>query len=135
MSACIIPSMHYKDPEAMLTWLEGAFGFVPHFVARDDGGLIVHAQLTYGNSMVMIGPDNHSGEFGGLLALPQKMGSTTQCPYIIVDDIDALYARAQAAGAEIIVPLHDEDYGGQGFGCYDPERHLWYFGTFNPWTD
>lgn len=51
----------------------------------------------------------------------------------MVEDVDALHARAIAAGAEIVIELKDEDYGGRGFSCRDPEGHLWTFGSYDPW--
>jgi uncharacterized glyoxalase superfamily protein PhnB len=58
----------------------------------------------------------------------------TQSPYLVVENIDALYERAQAAGAEIVMPIKDQDYGSRDFICRDPEGHLWSLGTYNPWT-
>jgi uncharacterized glyoxalase superfamily protein PhnB len=46
---------------------------------------------------------------------------------------DALYRRAKAAGAKIVLDIKDEDYGGRGFSCRDLEGHLWNFGTYDPW--
>ena len=43
-----------------------------------------------------------------------------------------VYRRAQAAGAEIVIEIKDEDYGGRGFSCRDPEGHLWNVGTYDP---
>ena len=51
--------------------------------------------------------------------------------YVVCDDPDALYARATAAGAEVIQELTDEDYGSRGFGVRDPEGNLWSFGTYS----
>ena len=48
-------------------------------------------------------------------------------------DADQHYARAKAAGAEILFEIKDEDYGGRGYTCRDPEGHVWNFGTFDPW--
>ena len=58
----------------------------------------------------------------------------TQSPYVIVADADAHYARAKAAGAEIVMDIKDEDYGGRGYSCRDPEGHVWNFGTYDPWA-
>ena len=41
---------------------------------------------------------------------------------------------AQAAGAEIVIDIKDEDYGGRGFTCRDPEGHVWSFGSYDPWA-
>jgi uncharacterized glyoxalase superfamily protein PhnB len=61
-------------------------------------------------------------------------GVCTQSAYIIVEDADAHYARAVAAGAEIVMEIKDEDYGGRGYSCRDLEGHLWNFGTYDPWA-
>ena len=53
---------------------------------------------------------------------------------IVVDDADKHYARAVAAGAEIVMEIRDEDYGGRGYSCRDPEGHLWNFGSYDPWA-
>ena len=60
-------------------------------------------------------------------------GAETQSAYVIVTDADALYSRAKAGGAKIVLDIKDEDYGGRGFACRDLEGHLWSFGTYDPW--
>ncbi len=50
--------------------------------------------------------------------------------YAVTDEPDALFARATAAGAEVIQELRDEDYGSRGFSVRDPEGNLWSFGTY-----
>ncbi len=62
-------------------------------------------------------------------------GAGKQSIYIIVDDADAHHARAKAAGAEIVMEVADQDYGGRLYSCRDPEGHLWNFGTYDPWAD
>ena len=53
---------------------------------------------------------------------------------MIVSDADAIYDRAKAAGAEMVVDIKTEEYGGRGFACRDLEGHIWYFGTYDPWS-
>jgi uncharacterized glyoxalase superfamily protein PhnB len=53
---------------------------------------------------------------------------------VIVPDADAVYRTAVAAGAEILIDIKDEDYGGRGFTCRDFEGHVWNFGSYNPWA-
>lgn len=73
-------------------------------------------------------------DWGRLLKQPDEVGGAeTQSAYLIVENADAVYASAKAAGAKIAVEIKDEDYGGRGFGCYDLEGHLWSFGTYDPW--
>jgi uncharacterized glyoxalase superfamily protein PhnB len=57
----------------------------------------------------------------------------TQSLYTVVPDADARYARAKAAGATVVIGTQGFDYGGRGYTCRDTERHIWNFGTFDPW--
>ena len=131
--ATVIPCLRYRDAQAAIEWLCQVFGFEQQFVAANDDGSIAHAQLTFGNGMIMLGSATDS-EFGRLMKQPDEIGGAeTQCAYLIVSDADAVYARAKAAGAEIVMEIKDENYGGRGFSCRDLEGHLWNFGTYDPW--
>ena len=59
-------------------------------------------------------------------------GPGAACLYLVVEDPDAHYQRAVAAGAEIVQPLEDADYGSRGYTARDPEGNLWSFGTYRP---
>ena len=61
-------------------------------------------------------------------------GRETQCAYVIVPDADAHYARAKAGGAEIVLDIKTEDYGGRGYSCRDLEGRIWNFGSYDPWS-
>jgi uncharacterized glyoxalase superfamily protein PhnB len=128
----IIPTMRYRDAPKMMNWLCDVFGFEKHLVVEDGEGGIAHAELTYAGSMIMLGSARED-EFGRLQPVPGALGGTTQSPYMVVADADKMYARAKAAGTEIVIEIKDEDYGGRGFSCRDPEGHLWNIGTYNPW--
>jgi uncharacterized glyoxalase superfamily protein PhnB len=52
--------------------------------------------------------------------------------YIVVDDADAHHAAARTAGAEIIRPVEDQDYGSRDYSARDPEGNIWSFGTYDP---
>ena len=129
----IVPSLRYRDAPAMIEWLCRAFGFEKRAVYEDGAGGIAHAQLTFGNGMIMLSSVSDS-PWAKFSVQPQDAGGReTQTPCLAVSDADAHYARAVAAGAEIIDPLSDRDYGGRGYGCRDPEGHLWWIGTYDPW--
>jgi uncharacterized glyoxalase superfamily protein PhnB len=131
--AVVIPCLRYRDAPAAIEWLCRAFGFEKHLVVPGKKGTIDHAQLSFGSGMVMLGSVVDS-EFGRLMRQPDEIaGAETQTPYVIVSDADALYSRAKAAGAKIVVDIKDEDYGGRGFTCRDLEGHVWSFGTYDPW--
>ncbi len=134
MPSTVIPCLRYRDAKAMISWLRKAFGFAPHLVVEDDVGGIAHAQLTLGQGMIMIGSVRDDA-FGKLQSTPATLGGTTQSPYVLVFDADAVYALAKAAGAEIVTEIADQDYGGRGFSCRDPEGHLWSIGSYDPWVE
>jgi uncharacterized glyoxalase superfamily protein PhnB len=129
----IISGLRYRDAKAAIRWLCDVLGFEQHAIHEAADGSIAHAQLTFGNGMVMLGSvvDN---EYGRNICQPDEVGGKeTQAPYLVVADADAVYSRAKSAGFEIIVDIRDQDYGGRGFSCRDPEGHLWNVGTYDPW--
>jgi uncharacterized glyoxalase superfamily protein PhnB len=133
--ATIIPTLRYRDAAAAIEWLCRAFGFERHLVVPGDNGRIEHAQLVLGNGMIMLGTQRDD-EFGKLQKTPAEVGGVgTESPYIVVADADAHHTRAVAAGAKVVYALKDEDYGGRGYSCRDPEGHLWSFGTYDPWKE
>lgn len=130
----IIPTMRYNDAVAAIEWLCKAFGFEKRLVVPGDDGRIAHAQLTFGNGMVMCS-SVHGNEYDELVKPPSETGGIgTQSPYIIVADADKHYERAVAAGAKIAIDIEDQDHGGRAYSCRDPEGHLWNFGTYDPWA-
>ena len=75
--------------------------------------------------------DNQWGRF---IKQPDEIGvAETQSIYLIVPDAEAVYSKVKNAGAEIVIPIKDEEYGGRGFSCRDLEGHLWTIGTYDPW--
>jgi uncharacterized glyoxalase superfamily protein PhnB len=130
----IIPALHYRDAPAAIEFLCAAFGFERHLVVPGENGTIVHAQLRFGNGMIMLGSARDDDEFGALLSLPDQVaGKVTQTIYVVVADADAHFARAQAADAAIVTAVADQSYGGRLYTCRDPEGHIWSFGTYDPW--
>ena len=134
-TATIVPTLRYRDANAAIDWLERAFGFRRHFVVPDGEGGVAHAQLTFGNGMIMLS-SAQDDEFGKLQRpLESADAPVSQSPYVIVTDVDAHCARALEAGAVVVAAPEDKDYGGRGYGCRDPEGNLWSFGSYDPWQD
>lgn len=133
--ATVIPVLRYRDANAAIEWLDRAFGFRAHLVVSGEGDVIEHAQLSFGAGMVMLG-SVRDDEFGRLMTHPDETGGReTMSAYVVVTDVDAHCARATAAGAQIVMPPADQDYGGRLYVCRDLEGHLWSFGSYDPWTD
>jgi uncharacterized glyoxalase superfamily protein PhnB len=131
----IIPALRYRDAPAAIDFLCKAFGFERHAVYQSSDTQVDHAQLVLGNGMVMLGSASNEGEYAkwvSPLKTPDDAG--TQGVYIVIDDCDAHHARAKAAGARILRPPTDEDYGGRGYTCRDLEGNVWSFGTYDPWA-
>ncbi len=128
----VVPCMRYRDAPAAIEWLCDTFGFEPQLIVPNDDGSIAHAQLSFGNSMIMLG-SVFDTEFGRLMKQPAEIGHfVTQSTYLVVNNADLVYGRALEAGAKILLDIKDEDYGGRGFTCRDPEGHVWSIGTYDP---
>jgi uncharacterized glyoxalase superfamily protein PhnB len=119
----VFPSLRYNDARRAIEWLEEAFGFKPGMVVDGEDGTIAHAELTYGGGMIMLGTQRDDS-YGS------HVGQGWQ--YVVVEDADEHYARAKAAGAEIVRPLEDQDYGSRDYSARDFEGNLWSFGTYRP---
>lgn len=134
--SCIIPTIRYRDSTKMVEWLGKAFGFEEHLVVPGEGGAgVVHAEMTLGNAVIMFGAVREGDDPFGAFQKPIEKGApATQSPYMIVEDVDGLCERARAAGADIVYGPVDEDDGGRGFSCRDPEGQLWNFGSYDPWA-
>jgi uncharacterized glyoxalase superfamily protein PhnB len=129
----IIPALRYRKATEAIEWLCSAFGFEKHLVVPGENDTVAHAQLTLGNSMIMLSSVQDS-EFGHFMKQPDEIdGAETQSNYILVDDADKHYAKAKAAGAVILMEIKDQDYGGRGYTCRDLEGHIWSIGTYDPW--
>jgi uncharacterized glyoxalase superfamily protein PhnB len=132
MGSTVVPCLRYGDARRMADWLGEVFGFEPRAVYDDGQGGVAHAQLTLGAGMIMLGSARDDA-FGRAQSQPAVLKGTTQSAYVVVADADEVYRRAKAAGAEIVIEIKDEDYGGRGFSCRDPEGHLWNVGSYDPW--
>ena len=130
----IFPTLRYRDGQAAVDWLCKAFGFQVQRVVLDKSGSIAHAQLVHGNGMIMLGSATNN-EFHTIVKPPAETGGIgSQSAYIIVADVDDHYKMAVAAGAEIVIDIKEEDYGGLAYSCRDPEGHVWNFGSYDPWS-
>lgn len=134
-SSTLIPCLRYRDAHAMIDWLCDSFGFVRHAVHDDEHGGVAHAQLTLEGGMIMLGSVRDDA-YGQRIVQPTDIGNRqTQSIYVVVADCKTHYEQARAAGAHILDPYEEKDYGGAGYSCSDPEGHLWDFGSYDPWHE
>jgi uncharacterized glyoxalase superfamily protein PhnB len=132
-NATIMPALRYKDAPAAIEWLCKVFGFARHAVYANADGSIGHAELTLGGGMIMLGSEKDD-EYGRGFKSPGELGAETRGAYIVVADADAVFARAQSAGATVVRPLQNTGYGSREFTVKDPEGHSWSVGTYDPWA-
>jgi uncharacterized glyoxalase superfamily protein PhnB len=118
-------AVSYQDPKAALRWLEEAFGFEPFMVIVDKDGNLAHSEMSFGNSVVMVGT-----EWTEKHRSPKSIaGVNTQTVHVQLDeDLDAHCERARRAGAVIIAEPETQFYGDRTYRCTDPEGHIWTFG-------
>jgi uncharacterized glyoxalase superfamily protein PhnB len=121
------PCVSCTDAHKMIAFLKDAFGFEPTIVVDgDEARPVPHAELlTPWGGGIMLGSHAPGEEPFG--TRPPGVAGV----YVVVDDVDALFARCTAAGAEVVRPLRDEtDFEQRGFTVRDPEGNLWDFGTY-----
>jgi uncharacterized glyoxalase superfamily protein PhnB len=114
------PYIYYEDCQAALEWLAKAFGFEERTRATDENGTIRHCEMSYGDALIMMGspPDHHA-----------PVAPITVGLYVHVEDVDAHYARAVAAGAVVQGLPEDMPYGVRHYGTLDLDGHQWWFAT------
>lgn len=123
----IVPQVPYQDIRAALSFLQRAFGFreVPTARLVSAGGVIDWTMVEFGDGVIGIGEQGGHGAIS-----PQSGGVESQYVSVYVDDVDAHYQRAVAAGARIANGLRDYFWGDEGHRTYealDLEGHRWRF--------
>jgi uncharacterized glyoxalase superfamily protein PhnB len=117
------PTLRANDARALIRFLVDVVGFEETAVYGETD-VVHHAELSWPlGGGIMLGSVRDDATDG-----PTPAG---QCSaYIVVDEPDAACARMQAGGANVVVDLHDTDYGSRDFAIRDPEGNRWYFGTY-----
>ena len=124
MSQSLFPVLRYRDARGAIDFLRDVLGFEPTAVYPPEGDDVAHAELAFAGQHVMLGsepPDEDEARLRGPLA-----------PYVAVDDVDAHFERVHDAGADIVYPPRDTDYGSREYAVRDPEGRVWSFGTYLP---
>ena len=112
--------MFYEDVGAALDFLAAAFGFTERMRNVNPDGSLSHCEMACGDSVIMLGsPPNYRN--------PARLGSVTVGIHVHVDDVDAHYERAVAAGAKPEREPVDQPYGVRSYAATDLEGHQWFF--------
>jgi uncharacterized glyoxalase superfamily protein PhnB len=127
-SDTIFPCLSYDDAPGAIEWLCAAFGFEKRLVVpREDGG-VLHSELTFGSGVILVSSTRPAE---GRLS-PQSLAGVPMGLSVSVEDPDAHYEVAVAAGAVILKPVEDQHFGGRGYAVRDLEGHHWFFGSYRP---
>jgi PhnB protein len=116
------------DAAAAIAFYERAFGAVEQFRLEAPDGRIVHCSLAVNGARLMLSddfPDAHAGQRRS----PDALGGTPVTIHLNVADIDAIFARAIAAGAKETMPPADMFWGDRYGRLEDPFGHSWSLAT------
>jgi uncharacterized glyoxalase superfamily protein PhnB len=113
----ITPYLCVPDAEAEMTFLKTAFGATEKSVDRNTDGSVMHAELLVGDSLLMLGQAGDAWK------------PLTAALYLWVEDVDAAYARALAAGATSQSAPEDKPYGHRNAGVVDVNQITWWIGS------
>ncbi len=102
-TATVVPVVIYEDVSQAITWLCGAFGFFERLRAPGPDGSITHAQLSFGEGAIMVGPR------GGAFGSPRD--GVNQYVVVTVDDVDRHFEQAKSHGARILEPPTNKPFG------------------------
>lgn len=117
----IIPYLFYNDVPAALEWLARAFGFTEHLRhGTPSGGM--HAEMALDGQRIMMGQGSADWRMLPASELPAASAGI----FVYVSDVDAHYRQAAAAGADIVHPPKDVDYG-RTYSVRDIGGHPWFF--------
>ena len=125
----IVPYFVYRDGGAALDFLQNAFGLRKTTDYRGDDGAVMHAEMAHGGCALMLGTAPDEPRAAQPWAQPAGRGI-----YLGVDAVDAHYAQAKEAGAEIVYPPEDTDFGTRRYRARDLDGYEWSFGTYRPST-
>jgi PhnB protein len=124
----VIPHIMVGDAVAAIDFYERAFGARENFRIDAPGGGILHAEITVGRSVLMLG-DTGEEEATAFSAPSLLGGGTSVALHVFVPDVDSLAERAKDAGAEILQPPTDMFHGDRTVILKDPSGHMWVFLT------
>ena len=123
-------ALYCLDASAAIDWLCRAFGFEVRIKIVGENGRIEHSELELSDGLIMVGSADVKRAW---CRSPRSLsGANTQSLMAYVDDVEAHFRRAKAAGAQIVSEPTTVDYGPEywsdrGYECIDPEGHHWWF--------
>jgi PhnB protein len=121
----VTPYLIVHDAAHAIEFYKRAFGATELFRMAHPGGKVGHAEIKIGDSHVMLA-DEHP-EIGA--RSPKSIGGSPISIMVYVEDVDAVFNRAVAAGAKVVRPVENKFYGDRIGGLEDPFGYQWYVST------
>ena len=121
----VTPYLILDDATAALEFYKKALGAVELMRFPAPGGKIGHAEIKIGDSPVMLADENPEMDARSA----RTIGGSPISLMVYVEDVDALVARAVAAGAKLVRPIANQFYGDRTGGIDDPFGFHWYIAT------
>jgi PhnB protein len=121
----VTPYLIIQGAAQAIDFYKKAFGATEIVRMPDPQGRIGHAELRIGDSFIMLADEHHEMGYRG----PRALGGTCVSLLLYVPDVDAMFARAIAAGAKEQRPVADQFYGDRMGTLEDPFGHVWTIGT------
>src|SRR5690349_9336602 len=115
----VTPHLIMDDAASALDWYKKALGATEVVRAPGPDGKIIHAEIRIGNSPIMLNDPMMGGKG------PKALGGSPASLWLYVDDCDALFNRAVAAGAQVKMPLTDQFWGDRSGTIADPHGYQW----------
>ena len=115
----LVPYLTFEDGDVSLRFLTEGLGFAVVTEQRGEDGTLVHAELTRGDVVLMGGAGQVTrGRAPGL--------------YLVVDDVEALFAKLLTLGCTEVYPPETTEWGTARARLTDPDGHEWTIGTYQP---
>ncbi|QDT33495.1 VOC family protein [Thalassoglobus polymorphus] len=121
----VTPYLIISGASEAIGWYQKTFEATEHLRLDGPGGSVAYAEIRIGNSIVMLA-DEHPGM--GAHG-PDHFGGSPTHLMIYVENVDEVFNRAVAAGAEVVRPLQDQFYGDRSGTLKDPFGHQWSIAT------
>jgi PhnB protein len=119
------PYLYFKNAADAIAFYAKAFGATERMRMPDKKGRIMHAEINLGDSCIMMADENADmGTYS-----PEHYGGAPMSLVLYVEDCDAVYKKALAAGAKSLREPADQFYGDRTAGVADPFGFHWYIGT------
>jgi len=119
-------TLSYRDAPAAIAWLE-ALGFDVLQLRSGEGGSVVHSELRWADTVVMVSSNDARYE------VPPLVGASTGVGlYLVTQDVDGMFARAVGAGATVVLPPEGTEWDSRRARVLDPGGREWTFGSYRP---